>query len=122
MRQETPSSIVRNALAEPLAIDAAYLERQRAFSLKAFGPGPRTAGILDHIRKELAEIEAAPTDLDEWADVVILALDGAWREGHEPQAIIDAVLAKQERNERRRWPDWRTASAGKAIEHIKEQA
>lgn len=98
-------------------IDADHLARQRAFSVRTFGPGARTAGVIDHIRHELEEIEAAPADLGEWIDVVILALDGAWRAGHEPQAIIDALVAKQARNEGRRWPDWRTAAPGRAIEH-----
>lgn len=113
---------IRAALAartpEPAAaLDAAHFARQAAFSAKTFGPGPLTAGVLDHIRKELAEIEAAPLDLGEWVDVMILAADGAWRAGHEPQAIVDAVIAKQRRNESRTWPDWRTAAPGKAIEH-----
>lgn len=101
----------------PNAIDAAHLARQREFSERTFGPGPRTKGVVDHIRKELEEIEDDPLDLGEWVDVAILALDGAWRAGHEPQAIIDAIIAKQERNERRVWPDWRTATPDKAIEH-----
>ena len=95
----------------------AHLHRQRAFSLKTFGPGARTAGVLDHIRKELAEVEADPADVAEWVDLVILALDGAWRAGHEPRAIVDALVAKQTRNEGRTWPDWRTADPSKAIEH-----
>jgi hypothetical protein len=33
------------------------------------------------------------------------------------QDIIDAVHAKLARNEKRTWPDWRTAEPGKAIEH-----
>ncbi|MDG4791987.1 DUF550 domain-containing protein [Micromonospora sp. WMMD1102] len=98
-------------------IDAAHLARQRDFSERTFGPGARTKGVVDHIRKELAEIEADPSDLGEWVDVVILALDGAWRAGHEPQQIIDAVVAKQIRNEARVWPDWRTADPNRAIEH-----
>lgn len=98
-------------------IDAAHLGRQRAFSERTFGPGPRTTGLIEHIGKELAEIEAAPDDLSEWVDVVILALDGAWRAGHEPQQIIDAIVAKQARNEARVWPDWRTADPNRAIEH-----
>ena len=97
-------------------IDAAHLERQREFSERTFGPGPRTNGVLDHIRKELAEIEAEPLSM-EWIDVVILALDGAWRAGHEPQEIIDAIIAKQAKNEARAWPDWRTAAPDTAIEH-----
>ena len=100
-------------------IDAAYLAHQREWSLATFGPGDRLRGVLDHIRKELQEIEADPTDVNEWIDVVILALDGAWRAGWEPQEIIDAIVAKQARNEAREWPDWRTMSANEAIEHIR---
>lgn len=95
----------------------AHLGRQRAFSERTFGPGARTRGVVDHIRKELAEIEADPTDVMEWVDVVILAFDGAWRAGWEPAAIVAAIVAKQEKNERRRWPDWRAADPDKAIEH-----
>lgn len=95
----------------------AHLHRQRCFSLGTFGPGPRTKGVVDHIRKELKEIEAKPEDLSEWIDVVLLALDGAWRAGHEPAAIAEALRAKQEKNEGRQWPDWRTAAPDKAIEH-----
>lgn len=101
----------------PSVIDAAHLNRQREFSERTFGPGSRTEGVIDHIRKELKEIEAAPHDLGEWVDVIILALDGAWRSGHGPQQIIDAIVAKQARNERRVWPNWRSATPGKAIEH-----
>lgn len=95
----------------------AHLQRQRDFSEKTFGPGARTAGVVDHIRKELREIEAAPADITEWIDVVILALDGAWRSGASPQEIIDAMVAKQTKNEGRAWPDWRTMPTDKAIEH-----
>ena len=96
----------------------AHLERQRVWSEKTFGPGERTEGVIDHIRKELIEIEANPVDVSEWIDVVILALDGAWRAGWEPWHIVAALIAKQEKNEKRQWPDWRTAEPGKAIEHI----
>lgn len=103
---------------DPVAFDMiAHLARQREWSGNTFGPGPRTAGVIDHIRKELREIEADPSDITEWIDVVILALDGAWRAGYQPQEIIDAMVAKQTRNEGRNWPDWRTMSPDKAIEH-----
>lgn len=98
----------------------AHLTRQREWSEHTFGPGERHAGIIDHIAKELAEIYRAPTDLEEWIDVVILALDGAWRAGHSPEQIIAALIAKQEKNESRQWPDWRTAAPGKAIEHVRD--
>lgn len=95
----------------------AHLERQREWSARTFGPGARTAGVLDHIRKELLEVEADPGDVKEWVDLVILALDGAWRAGHEPATIVQALVAKQTKNEGRTWPDWRTADPAKAIEH-----
>lgn len=98
-------------------IDVAHLTHQREWSRETFGPGPRTAGVLDHIGKELSEIAAEPTDLGEWVDVIILAFDGAWRAGHEPEQIIAAIKGKQARNEARTWPDWRTADRDKAIEH-----
>ncbi|MCP1617004.1 uncharacterized protein DUF550 [Pseudomonas sp. SLBN-26] len=96
---------------------AAHLQRQREFSERTFGPGSRAKGVVDHIRKELKEIEASPGDLSEWIDVVILALDGAWRSGATPAQIIDALVAKQTRNEARTWPDWRSVPLDKAIEH-----
>ena len=99
-----------------------HLQRQRGWSEKTFGPGNRTAGVVDHIRRELAEIEAKPHDLSEWIDVVILGLDGAWRAGFTPQQIIAALVAKQTKNESRSWPDWRTAPPDKAIEHERSNA
>lgn len=98
---------------------ALHLHRQRAFSERTFGPGARTNGVIDHIRKELREIKANPTDITEWVDVIILAFDGAWRAGWEPDAIIQAFVEKQTRNEARSWPDWRTADPNAAIEHIR---
>lgn len=100
-------------------LDAAHLRRQRNFSERTFGPGHRTKGVVDHIRKELEEIEADPLDLNEWVDVIILGFDGAWRTGAEPQQILNAILAKQTKNEGRNWPDWRRADLDKAIEHVR---
>jgi hypothetical protein len=97
----------------------AHLYRQRAFSFRTFGPGHRTAGVLDHIRKELGEIERDPDDLEEWIDAMLLIFDGAWRRGFEPEEIAYCLLAKLIKNENRQWPDWRTADPNKAIEHIR---
>lgn len=104
----------------PTVIDATYLDHQREWSTATFGPGERTAGVVDHLRKELEEVLAAPDDVTEWADLIILAFDGAWRAGHDSQAILDAVAAKQARNETRTWPDWRTMPPGVAIEHVRD--
>lgn len=96
-----------------------YIGQQKYWSQTTFGPGQRTKGVLEHIRKELKEIEAAPTDLNEWIDVVILALDGAWRAGYNPDEICEALKAKAAKNHSREWPDWRTMSQDQAIEHKK---
>ena len=107
-----------------------HLIRQMAFSHSTFGPGTRTAGVIDHIRKELVEVEAAGGSSDEWVDVVILALDGLTRQlaycngdRAQPEAVVEAacsmILCKQSRNEARNWPDWRTQSPDKAIERVR---
>lgn len=94
-----------------------YLERQRKFSEKTFGPLERRKGIIDHIRKELLEVEADIGDLKEWIDIVTLALDGAWRSGYTPEQIVNQLDATLTRNENRSWPDWREFPSDKAIEH-----
>jgi dATP/dGTP pyrophosphohydrolase len=96
-----------------------FIQEQRQFSLATFGPGTRSKGVVQHIRKELAEIEADPTELSEWIDVVILALDGAWRAGFAPEQICEALQAKLEKNKAREWPDWRTMTEDQAIEHVR---
>ena len=61
-----------------------YLAEQRDWSAKTFGPGPRLRGIAEHVGKELGEVTATCTPqeaLEEWCDIAILALDGAWRDG-----------------------------------------
>lgn len=108
------------AHAPPAVIDVAHLERQREWSTRNFGPHRRTEGILRHIAKEMDEVRADPTSLEEWVDIAILALDGAWRAGHEPQAIIDGLIAKQEENFTRSYPDWRTVGEDEPIEHVRE--
>ena len=96
-----------------------WLERERQFSEKAFGPGDRLGGVLDHMAKEMEEVRASKgKDLEEWIDLVFLALDGAWRStGASPSDICEMLLAKLEKNEKRTWPDWRALSPDKAIEH-----
>ncbi|MCP4208898.1 MAG: DUF550 domain-containing protein [Shimia sp.] len=105
-----------------------HLLRQMAFSHATFGPGVRTAGVCDHIRKELQEVQEAGGDAAEWVDVVILALDGLTRqlasrvgERRDPSHVAETACAmiagKQIINEARTWPDWRTVDLDKAIEH-----
>lgn len=80
-----------------------YLDIQREWSEIVFGEGPRTEGICKHIESELKEVRADPSDVTEWVDIAILALDGAWRAGFSPQQVCDALVAKQKKNLRRKW-------------------
>ena len=118
MDTATAHNLSDEAYTTPFSISANHLQRQQSFSKETFGENPRIAGVLDHIQKELKEAAANPDDISEWADIIILSFDGAMRAGHAPQEILDAVLAKQEVNENRTWPDWKTANPNKAIEHI----
>lgn len=109
-----------------------HLLRQMAFSHATFGPGERRAGVANHIRKELVEVIDANGEASEWVDVVILALDGltrrlAYCQGisrRDPDQVAELacamIVGKQSRNEARTWPDWRTQSTDKAIEHDRE--
>lgn len=106
-----------------------HIHRAMAFSVATFGPDKRRRGVIDHIRKELMEIDNAPDDDDpakEWVDVLILAIDGLWRELHHqgvpwdmiPSVITGMLCGKQGVNEQRNWPNWREQSDDHAIEHI----
>lgn len=101
---------------------AAWIDRKAAWSRQTFGPGTRTEGVLDHITSELDEIRAWPDDLEEWADVILLALDGASRQGGTGREILEELISKQEHNERRQWPDWRRQSPNARIEHVREES
>lgn len=108
--------------APPLTF-ARFLDEFRAWSLETFGPNKAPNSVTDHIRKELIECEADPADVVEWADVVMLALDGAWRfggvDGTEFAAILSAKLGA---NRMRRWPDWRWRSLppDAVMEHVRD--
>lgn len=108
-----------------------HLIRQMAFSHATFGHGTRTKGVIDHIRKELVEVEESSGSSNEWVDVVLLALDGLTRQlafingdRKNPSDVAELacsmIIGKQTRNEARVWPDWRTAPSDKAIEHVKD--
>lgn len=96
-----------------------YIEKQIGWSRKTFGPGKWTIGIIKHIKKELREIQREPDNLEEWIDVVILGLDGAWRAGYTPEQIVDMLKHKQAKNFLREWPP--PLSEDLPMEHIKKR-
>lgn len=96
-----------------------HIRRQRDWSLRTLGPECNPTRTIAHIRKELEEIERDPSDLMEWIDVIILAIDGAHRAGHSPAEIAYSLQYKQRINEARKWPDWRTVDPDNPIEHVR---
>lgn len=71
-----------------------FVARHAEWTETTFGPGLRTKGITNHIRKELIEIENEPTKLEEWIDVLLLALDGARRTGATGTQIMQELERK----------------------------
>jgi hypothetical protein len=109
-----------------------HLVRQMVWSKANFGPGARTDGVLDDIKKEIEEVRASNGSSVEWVDLVILSLDGLTRQlwassnygkpaDDIAQTAVNMIVGKQSRNELRNWPDWRTQPQGKAIEHTKSE-
>lgn len=98
-----------------------FLTDSQDWSKRTFGPPRKDSwkGVVAHIEEELDEIRKEPYDIEEWMDVVILGLDGAYRSGATPEMICNKLMFKLEKNMARQWPDWRTAEPGKPINHIK---
>ena len=82
---------------------AKFTDEKFEWSLSTFGREVTTEGVVNHIRKELVEILDDPSDLEEWVDVIFLALDGASRAGYSGADVVGAVLKKYDKNIRRRW-------------------
>jgi len=83
---------------------ALWAEAKLAWSYKTFGKAERAEGVCQHIESELAEIRADPYDVEEWADVILLAIDGACRSGNTPRMVTEAMIEKQKKNVARNWP------------------
>lgn len=107
---------------ERSAFDLAdWFDAKARWSAEVFGPetGPqRYEAVVAHIRKELVEIERDPADLEEWCDVVMLAMDGAWRSaGADGAAFVAMLEGKHAINLVR---VWRRGDDG-VIEHVREE-
>lgn len=80
---------------------------QSQWSQATFGTdsecGP--VGPLNHLRNECDEAIAKPTDLAEYADLLILLLDASRRAGFSPLQVIEAAQEKMIINKDRKWPE-----------------
>lgn len=92
---------------------AEILKDQMIWSNQTFGSGRRSEGILQHIEREVAEVRENPMILEEWIDLVLLALDGAWRcrKNNLPSSddeirhdVVRMLIEKQAKNRVRLWP------------------
>ena len=82
--------------------------------------GDRTGnpfGVLNHLHRELIELENNPTDVEEMADVMMLTIEIAAIMGWTMTDVFDATLMKLARNKKRTW--YPTDEEGVA-EHVKE--
>jgi hypothetical protein len=98
-----------------------YINRHWEWGRNTFGPREERdeQGVIQHIKKEIAEIESNPKDLWEWIDLLILGMDGFIRAGGDKDMLLRMLFEKQKVNFARDWPDWRTAPKGTAIEHVR---
>lgn len=94
-----------------------FLQDFHNWSLATFGTGKRTSAVLQHIRRELAEVEREPDELSEWVDVILLAFNGAMRRGATPRQVCAALVAKHLINQDRLWPA--TGADDEVMEHIR---
>ena len=98
-----------------------YVRLHREWSAAAFGDGEKVEGLCKHIASELDEIREDPADLEEWIDVIILAIDGAWRQGYTDAQIASALVDKQLKNRARQWPPIGSVPDDQPIEHVEGQ-
>ena len=98
-----------------------FWDEQSKWSQETFGPDTERdpIGPLKHLAKEAKEAQADPKDLKEYVDCQFLVVDAARRAGFTKEQLLEGCFEKLEENKNRDWPDWRTAPADEAIEHIK---
>ena len=88
------------------------------FTDTVFSGGTARAKAL-HLAEEAKEAAADPADIIEWADCMILLLDGARKAGFTTHDLYQAVLRKMDINYKRKWgaPD-----ADGVVRHVEEDA
>lgn len=94
--------------------------KQAEWSQDVFGPdsdrGP--VGALRHLKQEADEAIAAPNDLTEYADCLLLLLDASRRAGFSVQQLIHAAIDKQAVNSERNWPEMAEQPSDAPVGHI----
>lgn len=85
---------------------SALAKDQAEWSQATFGSDQERGplGALRHLEKEARETQAAPDDVEEYADCFLLILDAARRAGISPSQLVAAGRRKMEINRQRTWP------------------
>lgn len=118
-RRKLASLTSRLAAAEARDLVAELRDRHIPWSRETFGDGMRTVGICKHIEKELNEIRENPYSVEEWIDVAILALDGAWRTSVHAESVVEVLFEKLSKIRTRTYP--KPVSDDEPSEHIRER-
>ena len=92
-------------------------DRQAEWSDRVFGKGYRLSGVINHIRKELVEIEESPGSLEEWGDAFGLLCDGARRQGFTADDVLRQWGEKLAINNKRNWGE---PDENGTVEHIRD--
>lgn len=77
-------------------------KKQYKWSRETFGESSMESNI-DHLRDELAEIIENPTDIEEWADVMLLYMNALSFVDFTMDDVLEAVHKKYEKNNKRKW-------------------
>lgn len=75
------------------------------------------AGPLAHMAKEIAEVQANPKDLMEYADLLLLLFDACRRAGFNFHQLRRAACEKLKINKARKWGK---PNADGSVEHVRE--
>lgn len=101
----------------------ALIERIFAVQSAKFGDRQtRTDGVVAHIHKEADEAKAHPGDLVEWADIILLAIDGYRRNGGKADELLPLLAKKIAIVEAREYPDPYATPDDVALEHDRTPA
>ncbi len=74
-----------------------------AWSDRTFGAGRDGVGAAKHLIEEAGEAAENPDDILEWADCLMLVLDGARRQGFTVNELLAATRTKLAINKKRKW-------------------
>jgi hypothetical protein len=86
------------------------------WSNETFGVDRGPIGALKHLEREAKEAQSKPTDLEEYADCMLLIVDAARRAGLTPTTLLALCFYKLEKCKRRVWPK---PTSDEPVEHIR---